>query len=504
MNGTLNGTHGTHGPPPTPVAAGAPEGEPAPAPGARPARTRRGPRDWAVDLSAFVLAALFSFMTAESVVEDPDLSELWIFVDQVLGMLACAALWFRRRWPVPLAAVMLLASTASHFVIGPSLVVMFTVAVHRPFRPVAVIGALAFASSLVNGLVHTDPDLGYVGSVLVGALLYNTAIGWGMFVRSRRQLVISLRERAHRAESEAALRAERVQRLTRERIAREMHDVLAHRLSLLSVHAGALEYRPDAPPQDIAQAAGVIRASAHQALEDLREVIGVLRTPIGQPAAGASPQTAADGAPSPTAGAGTGAGAVSAPRPGTATPTKPSRVRRPRRERAANRAEGAAGAASTPRAQQAPPAARDPWDGAVPSRPQPTLADLPRLVEESRQAAMRVALHDEREACDPVPAATGRTAYRIVQEGLTNARKHAPDATVTVRVAGAPERGLTVEVRDRPVERDGRPRRAEPIPGSGQGLIGLAERASLAGGGLESGAAEDGGFLLRAWLPWPS
>ncbi|WP_232544338.1 sensor histidine kinase [Streptomyces buecherae] len=497
MNGTLNGTHE---PPPAPVAAGAPEGEPADAPGARPGHPRRGPRDWTVDLSAFVLAALFSFMTAGSVVEDPDLSELWIFVDQVLGMLACAALWFRRRWPVPLAAAMLLASTASHFVIGPSLVVMFTVAVHRPFRPVAVIGALAFASSLVNGLVHTDPDLGYVGSVLTGALLCSTAIGWGMFVRSRRQLVISLRERAHRAESEAALRAERVQRLTRERIAREMHDVLAHRLSLLSVHAGALEYRPDAPPQDIAQAAGVIRASAHQALEDLREVIGVLRAPIGQPAAGASTPMAADGAPSPTAGAGT----ASEPRPGTEVRTRPSRFRRPRRERAANRAGRASGAASTPHAQQAPPAARGPWDGAEPSRPQPTLADLPRLVEESRQAAMRVALHDEREACDPVPAATGRTAYRIVQEGLTNARKHAPDAAVTVRVAGAPERGLTVEVRDRPVARDGRPRRAEPIPGSGQGLIGLAERASLAGGGLESRAVEDGGFLLRAWLPWPS
>ncbi|WP_254393660.1 sensor histidine kinase [Streptomyces buecherae] len=503
MNGTLNGTHE---PPPAPVASGAPEGEPAQAPGARPARARRGPRDWAVDLSAFVLAALFSFMTAESVVEDPDLPELWLFVDQVLGMLACAALWFRRRWPVPLAAAMLLASTASHFVIGPSLVVMFTVAVHRPFRPVAVVGALAFASSLVNGLVHTDPDLGYVGSVLTGALLYSTAIGWGMFVRSRRQLVISLRERAHRAESEAALRAERVQRLTRERIAREMHDVLAHRLSLLSVHAGALEYRPDAPPQDVAQAAGVIRASAHQALEDLREVIGVLRAPIGQPTAGAGTPTAAVGAPSSTAGAGTGAGAdtASEPRPGAAARRRPSGFRRPRRERAADRADRAAGAACAPHDQQAPPAARDLWDGAEPSRPQPTLADLPRLVDESRQAAMRVALHDEREACDPVPAATGRTAYRIVQEGLTNARKHAPDAAVTVRVAGAPERGLTVEVRDRPVARAGRARRAERIPGSGQGLIGLAERASLAGGGLESRAVEDGGFLLRAWLPWPS
>ncbi len=73
-----------------------------------------------------------------------------------------------------------------------------------------------------------------------------------------------------------------------------------------------------------------------------------------------------------------------------------------------------------------------------------------------------------------------------------------------MRVAGAPERGLTVEVRDRHGEGGGRPRRTEPIPGSGQGLIGLAERASLAGGDLESGVTEDGGFLLRAWLPWPA
>nr|BFE88647.1 hypothetical protein GCM10020093_112480 [Planobispora longispora] len=100
---------------------------------------------------------------------------------------------------------------------------------------------------------------------------------WGMLVRARRQLVVSLRERAERAEAEAELRVEGARRLERERIAREMHDVLAHRLSLLSVHAGALEYRPDMPTDDVAKAAGVIRSGAHQALQDLREVIGVLR-----------------------------------------------------------------------------------------------------------------------------------------------------------------------------------------------------------------------------------
>lgn len=530
--------NGTHQPSPAPPAAAATDSTADAAP-RREGRGKRSARDWTVDSTAFLLAAAFSFLTAEPVVEDPALTDLALFTDLVLGVLACTALWWRRRWPVPLVVVLLLLSTVSHFVVGPTLVAMFTVAVHRPFRPVVAIGGLSLACGLLTSLVHTDPNLGYLGSVLMGAVLHSTMIGWGMFVRSRRQLVISLRERAHRAESEAALRAERAQRLTRERIAREMHDVLAHRLSLLSVHAGALEYRPDAPPQDIAQAAGVIRASAHQALEDLREVIGVLRAPIGPPPAGASAEPSAPGAGSQP---GAGGAVVAAD---TGANARRWAVRRGRGKRGAPGAGdggagggtgsavgggtggvagggtsgglgggagagagGVAGAVSngTGSPQRAPSAALavdEPRDTAVPSRPQPTLADLLRLVEESRQAAMHVSLHDERDESGRVPAATGRTAYRIVQEGLTNARKHAPGSAVTVRVTGAPERGLAVEVRDRP-RADGGERRAPAIPGSGQGLLGLAERASLAGGHLESGATEDGGFLLRAWLPWPS
>jgi signal transduction histidine kinase len=98
-----------------------------------------------------------------------------------------------------------------------------------------------------------------------------------------------------------------------------------------------------------------------------------------------------------------------------------------------------------------------------------------------------------------VPAATGRTVYRIAQEGLTNARKHAPGAEVTVTVRGGPGEGLTVDVRN---PAPGGP--VTGVPGSGQGLIGLNERATLAGGRLEHGKTEDGGFALRSWLPWPS
>ena len=87
-------------------------------------------------------------------------------------------------------------------------------------------------------------------------------VGWGLFIRHRRQLIVSLQDRAARAETEARLRAEQAQLQAREQIAREMHDVLGHRLSLLSVHAGALEYRPDAPAAEVAGAAKAIRETA--------------------------------------------------------------------------------------------------------------------------------------------------------------------------------------------------------------------------------------------------
>jgi signal transduction histidine kinase len=241
-------------------------------------------------------------------------------------------------------------------------------------------------------------------------------VAWGLFVRGRHQ---SRRERVRHSEAEQELRLEQARSAERTRIAREMHDVLAHRISLLSLHAGALEFRPDAPPDEVARAAAVIRASAHQALDDLRAVIGVLR---------------------------------------------------------------------------------DGPDGDAPQPPQPTLAALPGLLEESRAAGML--LHAEIRLADlaAVPDAIGRHALRIVQEALTNARKHATSAAVDLLVEGAPGEGLTIEVRNpAPVLAGGEPE----IPGTGTGLVGLAERATLSGGSLVHGLDEVGDFRLRAWLPWP-
>ncbi|MCJ0874314.1 sensor histidine kinase [Streptomyces sp. AP-93] len=131
--------------------------------------------------------------------------------------------------------------------------------------------------------------------------------------------------------------------------------------------------------------------------------------------------------------------------------------------------------------------------------PQPVLADLERLARESRAAGMRLRLDVRVEDPDAVPDLAGRTVYRIVQEALTNARKHAPGADVRVEVNGEPGSGVDIIVRNPTPERG----QSAPstIPGSGQGLIGLAERTSLAGGQLRHGPT-GGDFLVQAWIPW--
>ncbi|NES15175.1 MULTISPECIES: sensor histidine kinase [Micromonospora] len=387
---------------------------------------RRTPRDWVVDALAFLLAIGWVVLAfTDSVRPDPQFAlntgPSWLNeVDLVLGATAAAALWLRRRWPVGLAVatapLVLFSVTASVAL----LIIVFTVLVHRPLPVAAALVGWHLLSSPLYVMLRPDPVLPFWATTVWTLLFIGAVVAWALFVRARRQLVLSLRDRADRAEAEQQLRVDQARQLERTRIAREMHDVLAHRISLLSLHAGALEFRPDAPPAEVAKAAGVIRASAHAALQDLREVIGVLRA---EPAAGGAPE-----------------------------------------------------------------------------RPQPTLGDVPALVAESRAAGVRVSVLDEVVDATAVPAAVGRSAYRIVQEGLTNARKHAPGAVVTVRLAGGPEAGLAVEIRNRwPVGGPG-----SPIPGTGTGLVGVAERVTLAGGRLEHGRDADGDFRLAAWLPWPA
>jgi signal transduction histidine kinase len=383
-------------------------------------RVQRSVRDWVVDVTCFLLAIAVGLVFLVSAQETDPPSDGLFLADLLAGSAACAALWWRRRWPVQVAVLLALIGCFSDMASAAVLISLFTVAVHRRLPTLLVLAALNLAGFVVYTVLRPTEDLPYWVVLGFGVLLTSAVAAWGLFVRARRQLVLSLRDRALRAESEQLLRVEQARHTERTRIAREMHDVLAHRLSLLSMHAGALEFRPDAPAEEVARAAGVVRASARQALEDLREVIGVLR-------------------------------------------------------------EGPDGGSST--------------------RPQPTLADVPALVEECRRAGVRVRAEYRVPDLGSAPLATGRNAYRVVQEGLTNVRKHAPGTVADLRVEGGPGTGLTLEVRNPPPAGE---EHAVPLPSAGTGLIGLLERVSLSGGSLEHGWTPDGEFRLLATLPWPA
>jgi signal transduction histidine kinase len=300
------------------------------------------------------------------------------------------------------------------------LVAVFTVGVHRPARIAVPITVAHFGAAMLFTYLHpTDAPL-WQWLVLTCAV-YAAVLAWALFLRARRQLLASLRERADRAEEEREMHAEQARQAERMRIAREMHDVLGHRVSLIALQAGGLEVKPGVPGE-VAKVAAIIRATARQALGELRQVVGVLR---------ADPGSA----------------------PGTA--------------------------------EEAPPA------------PLPTLADIPRLVEDSRRAGARVRLDMSVPAEATPPGGLGRDAYRIVQEGLTNVHKHVEGAAATVTVRGGPGVGLRVTVSN-PL-----PNRAITDGGGGSGLVGLAERVALAGGTLRHGPTQDGRFVVEAVLAWP-
>jgi signal transduction histidine kinase len=334
-------------------------------------------------------------------------------LDVTVGTVACLALWMRRRRPVAVALIAVVPAALSPFATGAALVAWCGAALRARGRGLAAVIVAAAAASIAFPLINSvQGEMLHIGFPAV--LVTLVTFGWGLYLRTRRELVASLRERADRLQADQARSVEAAREAERRRIAREMHDVLAHRLSLLSVHAGALEFRPDAPAADIASAAAVIRTSAADALGDLRTVITVLREDTGD----------------------------------TAGP------------------------------------------------PLPGFGELEELLAQSRLAGMAIEAHIDLPGTRSLPAAAGRTAYRVVQEGLTNARKHAPGAPVEVTVAADGPAAVVAEVISR------RPVAAvTTMPGSGAGLIGLAERLELAGGQLEHGPAPDGGFQLRATIP---
>jgi signal transduction histidine kinase len=241
-------------------------------------------RDWLADSALFGFAVTLGGLA---------LAELWhshgVLLDGIdlgSGVLACLALWWRRAYPAAVTLVVFGAAWFSPLAQGAALVAIGTAASRVRGRALFLIALLAVLGSVIFPLLN--PAAGEILKIGFPAFLFIViAFGWGLYARARRELVASLRERAERLEADQQRSAEQAREAERRRIAREMHDVLAHRLSLLSVHAYALEFRPDAPAGEITRAAAVIRASAAAALSELRQVITVLcedLAPAGRPA----------------------------------------------------------------------------------------------------------------------------------------------------------------------------------------------------------------------------
>ena len=342
---------------------------------------------------------------------------LWS-IDLLLGVVGVILMRWRRQNPLVVALVVNVFGSFSTAASGAVIVTTMSLATRRRWREIVPVAVVGFISSVVFFETHPGAEDSLLFSLLFTVVFVTGVIAPGMYIGARRDLLATLHERAERAEREQALRVEQAQVTERARIAREMHDVLAHRLSLVALNAGALEYCRGLSDAEVAEAAAITRLNAHRALEDLHEILGVLRA-----------------------------------------------VR----------------------------------NDAPPERPQPTLIDLPSLVEEAQGTGTNVRLHNEVEDLAGAPDAIGRSAYRMIQESLTNARKHAPNTAVDVTLSGRPGGQLMLEVRN-PIRLGAT---ASETPGSGLGLLGLIERAELIGGRLEH-VTSDGDFVVRAWLPWPA
>ena len=258
----------------------------------------RGPAPtWAGDLGCMVVALFIGGLATDAT---NVASGSYAHVNDLVGVASVVALWWRRRAPLVVAALTFVAATIAPMAGGAAIVSVYTVAAHHRGRWISLGMTALYVTYLVSAAVSLalfrDEDLGTVGGVLAATAMTIAAYGWGLAVRSRHELLIAQAERAERAEADQQARAAETRRAERARIAAEMHDALAHRLSLLSLHAGAIELRPDAPPDERAEAARVVRSNAHLALDDLRRVIGVLprrhRRRPGSPAGRRRPRRA--------------------------------------------------------------------------------------------------------------------------------------------------------------------------------------------------------------------
>ena len=339
-----------------------------------------------------------------------------------LLLLATLPLAWRRRNPLGTLLVVGVASVAEVVLGYPDwnlggigvVIALYSVAAHGGRRD-AVIGAVLTSIAVFIVFVTSRVDSSFAG-FLSNYVVFGTAWILGDNLRARRAYVAGLEERAESLERARVEEARAAVAGERTRIARELHDVVAHNMSVVVIQAGAARRVLDRDPAAAREALSSIEGVGRQALADMRRSLGVLRGSEGQP---------------------------------------------------------------------------------VGTTPQPTVADLADLVDQTTRAGLTVELAVEGEP-RPLPSGVGLTAYRIVQEALTNALRHAGPATACVRLRyGADD--IELEVRD-----DGRgAAMALEVPDrrTGHGIAGMRERVQLYGGELRVGDRSGGGFAVWARIP---
>ncbi|MEV6105664.1 sensor histidine kinase [Streptomyces sp. NPDC051940] len=331
-----------------------------------------------------------------------------------LGVLAVAPLALRRRYPLGalwavLAGVSLfhvgeVSTDATAVTFAAVLIAAYSAVMYSRYRKAAVGSLLAAVALLWRSHLVPDVDRGWVPLLVLVpvALAANALHAW--------------QQRARRLQQEQQAATRRAVDEERQRIARELHDVVTHNVSMMTIQAGAARKVLDAEPDQAREAMLAVETAGRTAMAELRQVMGLLT----MAAEGPDPAGTADLAP------------------------------------------------------------------------QPGLARLTELVEGVRATGSAVSVRTEGDAV-PLPSGVDLAAYRVVQEALTNAVKHASGADITVTVAYAPDE-LRIAVED-----DG----GVPLPaeGNGRGLMGLRERLSVYGGTLQTGKRPRGGYRVRAVIP---
>lgn len=291
-------------------------------------------------------------------------------------------------------------------------------------RARVAVEALALTALLTWALEGGWGGADYQPTGVAAVVLSAVVTVLGIALHGRRQARAELVEQTSLTAEE---RARRTLLEERSRIARELHDVVAHHMSVISIQAQVAPHLVERPSPELVENLTGIRRNALEALTELRRVLGVLRS-------------------------------------------------------------------EHPEDPEGPYGLGAPGTGAAPDAPQPTLARLGTLIENTRAAGLDVSA-EVRGAVRPYTPGVELSAYRIVQEALSNALRHAPGSRVRVEVVHGPD-GLQLEIAN------SRPRRkVPPSPGAGHGLLGMRERAAMLGGRVTAAATAQGGFTVTAVLP---